>query len=94
MSYKIVPVEPTEKMEKAWSQSDHEETAKADWAVMLSAAPKASEDDELVERVSQSMCRRTNPRCLAYGGPCVNDAICGVHADARAVLKMLEGDGQ
>lgn len=64
----------------------------ADWAAKPAAAPKASEDDALVERVSQSMCRRTNPRCLAYGGPCVNDAICGVHDDARAVLKMLEGD--
>jgi hypothetical protein len=101
--WKLVPVEPTEEMSRSgsvqtevggdWRAGSTLNDAEAStcYTAMLAAAPKASEDAELVWKAAQSMCRRRNPHCIAYGDACLN-ATCDVHTEARAVLKMLEGN--
>lgn len=81
MRWKLVPVEPTEEMLDACdfvsgSWDDHEDV----YSTAVAAAPKASQDEELVEKVAKAIMFDAESR----GG------ISPMNA-ARAVLKMLEG---
>jgi hypothetical protein len=42
----VVPREPTEEMEEAWLENDHQQTASGDYAVMLAASPYAKKEVE------------------------------------------------
>ena len=96
MRYKIVPVEPTEEMEDALWGAMFEEPRDispityAGISAMLAAAPKASEDEELVSALLDTPIWRDASGIATT----LRDALDGWNTEsaARAVLKMLEGE--
>lgn len=63
MTWKLVPVEPTLKMNKAggWADADRLRTAcgaEGIWSAMLSASPDPTTDEALVERVARALAAR------------------------------------
>lgn len=82
--WKLVPVEPTDEMAHAFTESiqfwmEENGEDKDVYQSMLAAAPKASEDEELVETVALMLARWD----MEYY-PVTNQN------KARAILKMLE----
>lgn len=75
MRYKLVPVEPTDEMLHAALNAPYGKP----WSAGIAAAPKASEDEALVEKLIETLAQVS---------------ASDYSTQARAVLKMLEGSGQ
>ena len=80
MRYKIVPVEPTEEMKAIIrNEFDVYENEDALFQDLFAAAPKASEDEALVERVAKLLAMFQ---------------LQSFQDQAHAVLEMLEGNSK
>lgn len=90
MRYKIVPATATQDM-VVNATEEGEEMPYNMYLLMLAAAPNASEDEGLVQRVAKCLCEAVNqvwPEGHSDGDFLSRLMFVG---QARAVLKMLEG---